>query len=385
MIISSYIFREILKAQAVIAAILLLIFVSQSAIRLISSAASGQLPVSLVSTLTLYALPGILALMLPLTLFIAILLTLGRIGSDSEMVIFRAVGYSPARLLALVLALGAVTAALCSWCSLDLAPRAAAARAALLAQARSSPAYLPFESGRFLSFGPYSIYAERITGAAGGGSGGGSSGSGDGGGAAAATGLRDLYNLYVLTSGGGQHEISITVAREGRIEVDGQGVQWLLLSGGRRYEGPLAAGRGFRSVTFEHFRAPIAVLDGTQGGDDDIAARSYAELLSSPRTAERLEAQWRVAPLLAALVLCLTAVPLSQVSPRQGRFARLLPALLLYAIYYMLLLAVRNMINTGRFPLAPGLYAVPLLYALAVTLPLNLSLPALRARLRRRS
>lgn len=384
MIISSYIFREILKAQAVIAAILLLIFVSQSAIRLISSAASGQLPVSLVSTLTLYALPGILALMLPLTLFIAILLTLGRIGSDSEMVIFRAVGYSPARLLALVLALGAVTAALCSWCSLDLAPRAAAARAALLAQARSSPAYLPFESGRFLSFGPYSIYAERITGAAGGGSGGGSSGSGDGGGAAA-TGLRDLYNLYVLTSGGGQHEISITVAREGRIEVDGQGVQWLLLSGGRRYEGPLAAGRGFRSVTFEHFRAPIAVLDGTQGGDDDLAARSYAELLSSPRTAERLEAQWRVAPLLAALVLCLTAVPLSQVSPRQGRFARLLPALLLYAIYYMLLLAVRNMINTGRFPLAPGLYAVPLLYALAVTLPLNLSLPALRARLRRRS
>ena len=131
MIISSYIFREILKSQAVIAAILLLIFVSQSAIRLISSAASGQLPVSLVSTLTLYALPGILALMLPLTLFIAILLTLGRIGSDSEMVIFRAVGYSPARLRAIVLALGAVTAALCSWCSLDLAPRAAAARAAL--------------------------------------------------------------------------------------------------------------------------------------------------------------------------------------------------------------------------------------------------------------
>ena len=265
-----------------------------------------------------------------------------------------------------------------------------------IAQARSSPAYLPFESGRFLSFGPYSIYAERITGAAGSGGGDGSDnnsddnsgdgdGSGDGAGAAAATGLRDLYNIYVLTSGGEQHEISITVAREGRIEVDGQGVQWLLLSGGRRYEGPLAAGRGFRSVTFEHFRAPIAVLDGTQGGDDDIAARSYAELLASPHTAERLEAQWRVAPLLAALVLCLTAVPLSQVSPRQGRFARLLPALLLYAIYYMLLLAVRNMINTGRFPLIPGLYAVPLLYALAVTLPLSLSLPALRARLRRRS
>ena len=379
MIISTYIFREILRAQGAIAAILLLIFVSQSAIRLISSAASGQLPVGLVSTLTLYALPGILTLMLPLTLFIAILLTLGRIGSDSEMVVFRTAGYTPSRLLSVVLTLGVITAAVCSWCSLDLGPRAAAARAALLEQARSSPAYLPFESGRFLSFGPYSIYAERIGAAAGGGAGGSGAGTG-----AAATGLHDLYNLYVMSSGGGQHEISITVAREGRLEVDEQGVQWLLLSGGRRYEGPLAGGRGFRSVTFEHFRAPIAVMDSARDGSDDLAARSYTELLASPRTAERLEAQWRVAPLLAALVLCLTAVPLSRVSPRQGRFARLLPALLLYAVYYMLLLAVRNMISTGRFPLTPGLYAVPLGYALAVTLPLSLNLPALRARLRHR-
>lgn len=375
MILSTYIFREITRSQGVIAVILLLIFVSQSTIRLISSAASGQLPVALVSSLTLYALPGILSLMLPLTLFIAILLTLGRICSDSEMVVMQAVGYSPARLLGIVLLPGAVTAAICGWCSLDLGPRAAAARAELLEKARSSPAYLPLESGRFLSFGPYSIYAERIATAP----------SASASGAepqAGSTGLRDLYNIYVIAGGGEQHEISITVAREGRIEVDARGVQWLVLSGGRRYEGPLADDRGFRSVTFERFRAPIAVVDSSQAAADDIAAQSLATLLASERTAERLEAQWRVAPLLAALVLCLTAVPLARVNPRQGRFARLLPALLLYAIYYMLLLAVRNMAASGRFPLTPGLYAVPLLYALAVTLPLNLRLTALRLRRR---
>ena len=66
------------------------------------------------------------------------------------------------------------------------------------------------------------------------------------------------------------------------------------------------------------------------------------------------------------------AVPLSMVNPRQGRFARLMPAILIYAAYYLFLMSVRNFINTGVFGIFPGLYIVPLLFLLLVAIPLNL-------------
>lgn len=56
-----------------------------------------------------------------------------------------------------------------------------------------------------------------------------------------------------------------------------------------------------------------------------------------------------------------------------GRYAKLLPAILLYLSYFLLLSAGKSALERGQLPVWPGLYLVPLFYLLFFALPLSLS------------
>ena len=84
------------------------------------------------------------------------------------------------------------------------------------------------------------------------------------------------------------------------------------------------------------------------------------------------ELQWRLSLPLSILVLTFLVVPMARVNPRQGRYAKLLPAILLYLSYFLLLSAARSAIDSGRLPHWPGMFLVPLVYLLLIGLPLNL-------------
>jgi lipopolysaccharide export system permease protein len=51
---------------------------------------------------------------------------------------------------------------------------------------------------------------------------------------------------------------------------------------------------------------------------------------------------------MLVFVVTLLAVPLSRVNPRQGRFLKLLPAILLYMAYLTMLISVRGALEKGK-------------------------------------
>jgi lipopolysaccharide export system permease protein len=57
-------------------------------------------------------------------------------------------------------------------------------------------------------------------------------------------------------------------------------------------------------------------------------------------------------------IVTLIAVPLSKANPRQGRFLKLLPAILLYMAYLTILIAARGALERGKIPIAFGLWWV---------------------------
>ena len=61
---------------------------------------------------------------------------------------------------------------------------------------------------------------------------------------------------------------------------------------------------------------------------------------------------------MLVFVVTLLAVPLSRVNPRQGRFLKLLPAILLYMAYLSVLIAARGQLDKGKIPMALGLWWV---------------------------
>ena len=105
---------------------------------------------------------------------------------------------------------------------------------------------------------------------------------------------------------------------------------------------------------------------------DSISSCFFFVLVISGDKRVFVEDLWRLCPIFAVFILTFIAIPLSMVNPRQGRFARLMPAILIYASYYMFLLSCRNMINSGSWPLYPGLFIVPVVFLFFVGIPLNL-------------
>ena len=81
-----------------------------------------------------------------------------------------------------------------------------------------------------------------------------------------------------------------------------------------------------------------------------------SELLLLDSNEAVAEWHWRIAIPLSIPLLTLIAVPLSRVNPRQGKFGRLLPALLLYLGYYSLLIIARSALEDGKIPAQLGMW-----------------------------
>ena len=84
---------------------------------------------------------------------------------------------------------------------------------------------------------------------------------------------------------------------------------------------------------------------------------------------------------MITLVLGLLAIPLARLRPRQGRYARVIWGVMLYAVYANLLISGRTLIEKGTVPEWLGLWWV---HALVAVLGIGVvKLPALTDAMRR--
>ena len=90
----------------------------------------------------------------------------------------------------------------------------------------------------------------------------------------------------------------------------------------------------------------------------DRDAIPTTELLGSKELRSIAELQWRISLPLLVFIVTLMAVPLSRVNPRQGRFLKLLPAILLYMAYLTILISARGSLEKGKLSPTLGLWWV---------------------------
>ena len=151
MILTRYLTKEVFKSQIAILFILLLIFFSQQLVRVLGSAANGKVPADLVFSLLGLGMPTMAQLMLPLCLFIAILLTFGRLYAESEITVMRACGVGQRILVRVALILSLLTAGLAAYNALWLSPWAIQKQAAIVEDAKANPTMGALTSGQFMS------------------------------------------------------------------------------------------------------------------------------------------------------------------------------------------------------------------------------------------
>ena len=122
MIIDRYITREIVKPLVTICTVLIFIFGCYIATRYLEDAVHGQLPGTTVILLILLRIAIALEVLLPTTLFLSVVVALGRLYSDSEMTAMFACGISMARVVKSVFMVSVITALMVGCFSLVIRP-----------------------------------------------------------------------------------------------------------------------------------------------------------------------------------------------------------------------------------------------------------------------
>jgi lipopolysaccharide export system permease protein len=147
------------------------------------------------------------------------------------------------------------------------------------------------------------------------------------------------------------------------------GSRFLVLTDGERYSVDPGRSQAER-LEFGTYAVRLARDEKSLDLDDPEFATTQA-LLAADSSPAAAQLQWRLGLPLMVFILTLMAMPLSRVNPRQGRFAKLLPAIFLYVAYLSLLLASLDAITRGAWPAGFGMWPIHaafLVIGLAMTL-----------------
>lgn len=326
MILLRYLMLETFKSQVGILFVLLLIFVSQKFIGILAQAINGVIPADLVLTLLYLNLPTLGTLMLPISFYLAILFAHGRLHSESEMVAMTSCGYSPNSVLKATLLLSFFTFAFASFNSLYLAPSAEDKVISVIEQAESDAGTATLIKGRFHK-------------------------TSDNGGVVYVEDYQEGKNLKRIFAAHWPKEInqapSVLTSLSGQVENKKDGT-WLTLRDGHRYAG-IVGQHEFENSEFDTYEIHIANRE-VQRKSRGVEALPTSELIGVQDNKYQAELQWRIAIPLSILLLTFMAVPLAKVNPRQGRYAKLLPALALYLTFFLLLSTAKSLIEDGTLP-----------------------------------
>ncbi|WP_159656774.1 LPS export ABC transporter permease LptF [Vibrio atypicus] len=355
MIIVRYLIRETLKSQLAIFSVLLLVFISQTFIKVLGDATDGDIPARLILSIVGLNIPKMGLLMLPMSLYIGILLTFGRLYSESEITVMNATGMGSKPLIRAAMSLALITTVIAAFNSLYLAPWALEKEAQLTEQVAAENSVDLLKAGQFQRTpdGSSVVFIDEIKD-------------------------KKLNNVFVAQLSARDSILpSVMFSDSGKVKETKDGRQMIVMQDGTRYEG-IPTRLDYMVTEFEQYSGVI--------GEREVEARKRSwgaiptlELIDDPDLWAQAELQWRISLFICIPLLTMLVVPLSAVNPRQGRFAKMGPAILTYFVYFITVTTMKSAIEDGDIPTIVGMWPVNFaLLVAAITVNVIDSVPVRR-------
>ena len=325
--------HELISTAGALFLILIGIVVAQRAGNLIRLASKGILPNDAITTLLGFNMVKFLPMILSLTIFLSVLLTLTRWHRDSEMAVWFSSGLSISKWIRPILSFAIPVVIVVSLLSFLVMPWATQKVEDYRVQLKSRDELASITPGVFKeSNGGDRIYFVESFDELG----------------------KVVKNIFVQST---QHQKNgVIVASAGSRDKAENGDNFIVLQKGRRYEGKPDSAE-VSTTEFERYAIRIETKEVAREPNSTNATPTEA-LLNSASPADAAELQWRLAIPISALILVLLAVPLSFVDPRAGRSLNLMFALLIYIIYNNILSIFQAWVTQGRLSTMVGLWPV---------------------------
>ncbi len=294
-----------------------------------SQAASGLLAQDVIWLMIGLQAIRFLVILIPPALLLSVVLTLGRLYQDNEMVALSVCGGGPSIIYRPLFLLLLPMTLMLTGLSLYLVPLCMELHLELQFQARQNAQISIITPGAFreLNNGKYAIYV------------GGASHDG-----------RELHNIFIRSIDNDQ--VAVITSQRGHQKIEPEtGIRYVVLEDGYRYQG--AAGSGKAGTL--HFQRLIFQIDNEPISQTEIKREAIPteQLLKSPSPIHRAELHERFASPVSLLVLGFLSPLLAHTQPREGRYGRIVGAILVYIIY-------SNLLEIGYAWLANGVLWQPL-------------------------
>ncbi|WP_017446332.1 LPS export ABC transporter permease LptF [Gayadomonas joobiniege] len=336
LIIFRYIFAETFKAQFAVFSVLLAIFSSQTLMRVLDDAMDGAVPTDLVLSMLSLSLPSLAGLILPLSLFIGIFLAHGEMYADSEMTVLKACGISEWYVTRVTLTLAVIIALITGFFALYWTPAAYQERENLREEIRANVGISSLIPGQFKESSnkkavifvhdndPEKDLLDRV------------------------------FVAQVSPSEANANRFDLVYANQGSVATMADGSEKLFLHNGTVYQGSTAA-QNYQITDFEGYS--MIIKERTLEEQRlRIMAVPTTELWGSQEIERIAELQWRISLPISVIIVAMIAVPLARVRPRQGKYAKLVPAFAIYLCYFLLLMAGKSAMEDGKIPPRIGVW-----------------------------
>ena len=374
MILRRYMTQQVASTTALVLGFLVVMMLGGRLIRYFGIAAEGNLDISLLFTIIGYNLPYFLELILPLAFFIALMLVFGRLYVDQEMAVINASGVSRGKLgrlmTPLILALFVGEAAL----SIVGKPWGVRSSESVWQQQALTSAFDLIRPNQFISSGNYHLYVGSL--------------SDDKKqlqdviliqsepkpkGSAAKNAAVDVNNNIdpetaeqlnipelpnALISDNSISKDTITLAKRAQqVDTGSSGVTQLDLFQGRRYE--VGAGSlKYNQVGFDRYRITLTESSKEVITEANIETQAIGPLWQAATGSTAVNSEnalraaqgelgYRLSLPWLMIIAPMLAVPLAQVRPRQGRWLRLFPSILLFVSCALGIISLKNAVSKG--------------------------------------
>jgi lipopolysaccharide export system permease protein len=323
MIIDRYMVREVGLPFIAVSAVLVIIFSTYSLTNFLVDANAGLLMAGEIVRLTALRSLVSLDVLLPLSFYFAVMLGMGRLYSDSEIYAMRSGGISEKRLMRPVMLLALALALLTGFLSVAARPWAYQRSYGIRAQASATSEVDRIRPARFYQFdeSKRTVFIEHID-----------------------RNERDVKGVFIRSRK--DNELQIITSVNGRLDYQPRpGYHRLTLFDAFVYRRIAQAPDMFAELGSFSLWLPLGEAKPV---GYKTKASTTLELSTATDTIDIAEFQWRLSTPLSALLLALLAIPLSRGRPRQGRYARILLALVIYAVYFTVLDVSRTWVEQGK-------------------------------------
>ena len=332
---------ELARTILAVLAVLATIIVSRKFLGILTKAIEGEVAADTLLVLLGLKMLTATIILLPPSLFLAVLMVFGRMYRDHEMAILASSGVGLARLYRAIAYFVVPLTVLTAYLALEIMPWAERQSQQLMHKDEQTADVRGIKPGKFNEFskGDVVLYAEGLS-----------------------QEDQTLTNLFVQSRNG--EETGVVVAENGYVKENELGEHFVVLRYGKRYQG-VPGQSDYIISEFEDYAVRIDEGDG-----EDAALKREAEptanLWRSQTPRELAELQKRLAVPCGTLLLAILAIPLSRVAPRGGVYGNVMTAFLIYMIYENLQRVSQGLLMTEKIPLWLSYSAVYLLMTTVV-------------------